>query len=73
MVAEFLDLTNPFFIEMAICDVKRLRKRMDYCFVPESNHAQESQTCQFFIIISAILTGPRFVEIQKFCYHGNVS
>ena len=73
MVAEFLDLTNPFFIEMAICDVKRLRKRMDYCFVPECNHAQESQTCQFFIIISAILTGPRFVEIQKFCYHGNAS
>ena len=28
---------------------------------------------QFFIIISAIFTRPRFVEIRKFCYHGNVT
>ena len=26
-----------------------------------------------FVFFSAILAGPRFVEIQKFCYHGNVT
>ena len=26
-----------------------------------------------FLVFSAIFAGPRFVEIQKFCYHGNVT
>ena len=27
----------------------------------------------FFVFFSVVFAGPRFVEIQKFCYHGNVT
>ena len=29
--------------------------------------------CHFFHLFSAIFAGPRFIEFQKFCYHGNVA
>ena len=50
---------------------------MGYCFVPECNHAQERLHTRhflfvFFFFFFAIFVGPRFVEIQEFCYHGNV-
>ena len=37
-----------------------------------------SHACQIFsflfcLFFPAIFAGPRFVEIQKFCYHGNVT
>ena len=33
-----------------------------------------SPACHFYRFFSpAIFTGPRLVEIQKFCYHGNVT
>ena len=35
-----------FLIETAICVVERWKKSMDYCFVPECNHAHESHACQ---------------------------
>ena len=41
-------------------------------FAPECSQTQESHTCQFFFFFSAIFAVARFVEIQKFCYHGNV-
>ena len=38
---------------------------MGYRFAAEYNHAQERlYTCHFY----AILAGPRFVEIQKYCF-----
>ena len=69
---EIFGSQQSFLIGAAICIVEGWKKTMGYRFVPECNHAQESQTFQFFIIISTIFTGPRFVEIHKFCYHGNV-
>ena len=45
---------------------------MGYRFVPESNHAQRSHTCQF-LSFSATFAVPRIVEIQKFCYHGTLA
>ena len=63
---------QSFLTQTAIYTVKRWKKSMGYCFVPECNHAQESHTCEFFLNFFPIFAGPRFVEIQKFCYHGNV-
>ena len=38
---------------------------MGYRFAAEYNHAQERlYTCHFYVI----LAGPRFVEIQKYCF-----
>ena len=42
-------------------------------FVPQRNRGQESHKCKLFRFFSAIFAEPRFVEIQKFCYHGNVT
>ena len=57
---------------MAICIVERWKKSMGYRSVPECNH--EIYTRQFFrFFFPAIFAGPRFVEIQKFCYHYNVT
>ena len=57
-------------IETAICIVKRWKPSMGYAFAPEFDHAQERlHTCHFY----AIFVGLRFVVIQKFCYHGNLT
>ena len=53
--------------ETAIFIFERWRKSMSYCFVPECNHALASHLS----FSTAIFAGPRFVEIHKFCYHGN--
>ena len=65
-----------FLTETAIFIVKRWkrqRKSMGCCFVLKCNHAQESHTCPFLSFFPAIFVGLRFVEIQKFCCHGNVT
>ena len=65
---------QSFSTETAICIVEQWKKVMGYHFVPEYNHAQERHTRQFFrFYFSAIFAGQRFVEIQTFCYHGNVT
>ena len=65
---------QSFLTETAICIVERWKKGMGYHLVRECNHAQESYTCQIFrFYISAIFAWSRFVDIQKFCYHGNVT
>ena len=39
---------------------------MGYRFVPESNNAQESRACHFFLsFLSAIFAGTWFVDIIK--------
>jgi len=60
--------------EMSICIVERWKKSMCYHFVPGCNHAQESPVnfFIFFVFFPPIFAGPRFVEIQEFCYHGNM-
>ena len=58
MVAKFLDLKQPFLTETTICIFERWKKSMSYHF-------------SFFL--SAIFAGPRFVKIQEFCYHGNMT
>ena len=65
-----------FLTETAIFIVKRWkrqRKSMGCCFVLKCNQAQESHTCPFLSFFPAIFVGLRFVEIQKFCCHGNVT
>ena len=39
---------QSFLTETVICIVERWKKSMGYCFVPECDHVQESQTCQPF-------------------------
>ena len=63
---------QSFLTETGICIVERWKKSMGYRFVPEGNHAQEVMRVNFFVF-SAIFAGPRFVENQKFCCHGNVT
>ena len=41
--------------------------------VRECNDAQESHKCQLYRSFSDIFAGSPFVEVQKFCYHGNVT
>ena len=55
---------QSFFTEKVICIDERWKKNtVNYRFVPEWNHAQESHNCQFFFI-SAIFTRQWFGEIQ---------
>ena len=61
------------WISTIFLDMKRLKRSTGYRFVSESNHAQESHTCQFCLFSFAIFAGPLLVEIQTFCYHGNVT
>ena len=64
---------QSFLTETAICIVERLNKSMDYRLVPECNQVRECHACQFFCFLSLyIFAAPQFVEIQKFCHHGNV-
>ena len=67
-------LLTDMAICLAICIVERWKKSMGYHFVPGCNHAQESPVnfFVFFVFFPAIFAGPRFVEIQEFCYHGNM-
>ena len=57
--------------------VERWKKSMDYCFVPEYYYVPESHTVMsiffFFVFCFAIFAGPRIVQIQKFCYHCNLT
>ena len=72
MVATFLEL-NTFLTETAICSVEREKTSVGHRFVAECNHTQESRACQVFLFFNAIFVRPWFVEIQKFCYHGNAT
>ena len=67
-------LLTDMAICLAICIVERLKKSMGYHFVPGCNHAQESPVnfSIFFVFFTAIFAGAWFVEIQEFCYHGNM-
>ena len=62
-----------FLTETAIFVLERWKKRMDYRFYPECNQAQESHIHQLFVFFNVAFARPRFVEIQKFCYHGNMA
>ena len=50
---------------------------MAYSFVPVCNNAQESHKKGYITIFSfffsVIFAAPWFVEIQKVCYHDNVT
>ena len=67
-------LLTDMAICLAICIVERWKKSMGYHFVPGCNHAQESPVnfFIFFVFFTAIFAGAWFVEIQEFCYHGNM-
>ena len=67
----FLDLKNLSQQRRAFALLNNGRKACS-TVVPECKDTRESHTCQFFPIFSAIFAGPQFVEIQKFCYLGNV-
>ena len=44
---------------------------MGYRFVPGYDRVQGMSMFKFFF--SAVFAGSRFVEMQKFCYYGNVT
>ena len=46
--SKFSGSQQSFLTETAICIVERWNKIMGYRFVPECNHAQDSDTCQYF-------------------------
>ena len=52
------------------CIVKWWKENTSHPFIPKRNNAQKIFCCCFF---PTILAGPRFVETQKFCYHGSVT
>ena len=43
---------QSFLTETAIFIIERWKKNKNYCFVPEFNHAQESQTYIFWLSLS---------------------
>ena len=47
---------QSFLTEIAICIVERWKKSMVYYFVSQCNHAQKSNTCQFFLFFSVFLS-----------------
>ena len=63
---------QSFLKEKGIFIGERWKNSMEYRFFLECSQAQESHTFQSFRF-SAIFAAPRFVEIQKFCYYGNVT
>ena len=74
MVAKFLYLNNlslqrqPFEL---LNDERKVRATP--LFPSAIVHGIESHACQIFrFFFSVIFSGPRFVEIHTFCYHGNV-
>ena len=53
---------------------KRWKKSTSCRFGPECNiHMKVIHVMFFGFFFSAIFAGPRFVEIKKFCYHGNMT
>ena len=71
MVAKSLDLNDIPWRRRSFALSNKKRKVIEYRFVPECNHAQESHYMSIFFL-SAISAGPWFVGICKFCYHGNM-
>ena len=65
MVAKFLEL-NTFFIETAICSVKRGKKSVGCCFVPECNHTQESRARQVFLFLMRHLQDHGLLRSRNF-------
>ena len=55
--------------------VERWKKSMGYLFVLECNHTQPGKVIQvsFSFFNFVICRTTRFVEIQQFCYHVNVT
>ena len=52
---------------------RTMEKSMGYCSVPECDHALESYTVHVsFFVFAAVFAESGIVEIQKFCYHGNM-
>jgi len=64
---------QSFFAEAAICFVERWKKRMGYRFVQSAIVHRKVIHVIFFFVFSDIFARPRFADIQKFCYHGNVT
>lgn len=71
MVAKSLDLNDISWRRRSFALSNKKRKVIEYRFVPECNHTQESHYMSIFFL-SAISAGPWFVGIRKFCYHGNM-
>ena len=61
--------------ETTISIVERWKKSIGYLFVLECDHAQPGKVIQvnFSFFNFVICRTTRFVEIQQFCYHGNVT
>jgi len=58
--SKILDLKQPFLKETTICTVERWEKSIAF-------------RLPFFVFFPAIFVGPRFVKIQEFYYHGNMT
>ena len=61
---------QSFLTERAICIVERLKKSMGHVALFLSAIVQCHKSISSSSFFRAIFAGPRFVEIQKFFYHG---
>ena len=65
-------LQQSFLTETAICFVERWKKSMGCRFVPECDHAQESQTCQRFRYFLSYLQDHDLLRPRNHGNQGNV-
>ena len=73
MVAKFLYLNNLSWQRQPFVLLNDERKVWATpLFLSEIVHGVESHACQVFRSFSVIFPGPWFVEIHKFCHHGNM-
>ena len=68
--SKFLDLREVFLVRDCYLHCRTMEEKYDLQFVPESNHHTSRHVKVFVFFLP--FTGPRFVEIQRFFYHGNV-
>ena len=72
MVAKFLDLNSLSGQRQSFAlsnDEKKVFAAV--LFLSAITHGKVIHV--IFFVFSALFTEPRFVEIRKFCYHGNVT
>ena len=67
MAANFLILVRDCYLH---CRTMEEKYGLQFCSWEQSSC---KSSCQGFRFFSAIFIGPRFVEIQRFFYHGNVT
>ena len=63
---------------MSVVNSRTMEAKYGLLFCSRVPSCTEKTACMSFFVsflffLFAIFAGPRFVEIQEFCYHGNVT